>query len=134
MTARVWTREELDRVHPLPEGWAWHWDTTDEHWEALTFSGYFDEDGERVADGWCYVENDIPYNDGGTVQVVLAVILASKGLDSFDAMARAMETAANDNARRAATAFTDEHAARVEGMADAYEESFKMLRRGTVAG
>jgi hypothetical protein len=24
MSARVWTREELDRLHPLPEGWEWY--------------------------------------------------------------------------------------------------------------
>jgi hypothetical protein len=90
MSARVWTREELDRVHPLPKGdmdgfgprppWFWRVDPTG----PVAFSVCHSVDGEVWVDAagrLCSSDGDPPW------PVALAVILASQGLDSREAMA-----------------------------------------------
>jgi hypothetical protein len=88
---RVWTVEELDLVHPLPDGWSWKYEC-DSWWAVLGD----EDDAERAS---CFIWTDDRDRFGsaaGTLgchdapaDVALAVILASKGLDSMDAMARA---------------------------------------------
>jgi hypothetical protein len=130
MSDRVWTIEELDRVHPL-DGWAWAFDDQ-VGWYARTMHGNatvcIDLQGEVLA-LWGGTEKISPHRN-----VALAVILVSKGQDSMKAMADKLADVAKDNRARADRAYTDTHAARVEGMADAYEDVAAMLIRGTVAG
>jgi hypothetical protein len=110
MSARVWTREELDRVHPLPEGWAWRlWDG-----EPMACSGEL----EIFADG------DEVWGQGRGANmtalpsaVCIAVILASQGLDSREAMAAEMDSAADEDR---------------ECCAERLRYAADMLRRGTV--
>jgi hypothetical protein len=97
MSARVWTREELDRVHPLPEGWEWNTGkSVFRVWvEALNESGdciTIDENGDLMWRGLEYLPADL----------VLPVILASKGLDSFAELADAMDGVAAEHRRRSA--------------------------------
>jgi hypothetical protein len=70
MSARVWTREELDRVHPLPDGWRWEQGTA-ARWHAI-------DDSEARCFIWQWggigTDGDVP------ADVALAVILASKGV------------------------------------------------------
>lgn len=89
MTARVWTVEELDRVHPLPDGWRWHWDIIGLRWVAQATDASFDA---VVADG-----STVHLRDGidhrvypPPAAVALPVLLASKGLDSLGALADAL--------------------------------------------
>jgi hypothetical protein len=111
MTSRQWTREELDRVHPLPDGWEWaeilEPNICDQRWCAV----YGDDDPGRVSvtvEGFVEVDGeDVP------VAVALAVILASQGLDSLAAMADAMAMSDDDECCR--------------------EDVVDMLRRGRVA-
>ena len=84
MTARGWTREELDRVHPLPDGWAWRlWAG-----EPMACSGTLEifADGDEVwGQGRESSMTALP------CAVALAVILASRGCDSLAEMAGRLE-------------------------------------------
>lgn len=119
--SRVWTIEELDSVHPMPEPddetseWSWRIDPAHGP-EAV------DEDGARV-----YVDSigrlccdDI---DGGDRRVALAVILASMGMDSYEAMAAALE-------KRGDMRMSIEPL--WQGQGEGLHEAATMLRRGTV--
>jgi hypothetical protein len=106
MTAsRQWTREELDAVHPLPDGWEW-WECEDGRWSAFAYAG---------AEGGCHgdtvlVEDDtVCCRDGEDGKrypppwrVAVAVILASQGLDSREAMADALQVHVDEDASRLA--------------------------------
>ena len=115
MTARVWTCEELDRVHPLPEGWTWEWWEREQAWAICRAVGggwmYFDADGRPHTDVFA---GDPPR------EAVLALCLASKGLDSMEAMA--------DEVERFST--LHEQPAKYRSR---LREVAAMLRRGTVA-
>jgi hypothetical protein len=124
VSARVWTRAELDRVHPLPGGWEWSV-CRDGSAAAIYFRGgiiQVDDDGDLVGRDTEYLPS----------AVCLAVILASQGLDSREAMAAEFDRRAKDNRARAERAFTASMEIRQEGMADALDEAASMLRRGTV--
>lgn len=130
MTARVWTRKELDRVHQLPEGWAWElWGGSKQ--VAITADR---SQWATVRDGHLQSTDLCPDAD-----VSLAVILASKGLDSLGAMAAELErraVAADRDAKKVAqyTATDGEvDAAGYEGEAQGLRYAAAMLRRGTVA-
>lgn len=90
MTARVWTREELDRMHPLHEGWAWR-QAKDGRWYAIAL---YDSPGWEAGDVVEVLDGQVRRDDAGDdwwpapVDVALAVILASKGLDSLAEMLR----------------------------------------------
>lgn len=121
MTARVWTEAELDRVHPLPKGTAdgirnrppWFWRVDQTGPVAFTVAP---DDGCEV---WVDAGGRLCSSDGDPpADVALAVILASKGLDSMEAMAASLEDDADceDDLR-----------------ADRYlRKAAAMLRRGTV--
>ncbi len=124
MTARQWTREELDRVHPLPEGWAWRlWEG-----EPMACSGTLEvfADGSEVwGQGRESNMTSLP------VDVCLAVILASRGMDSLGAMADAMAVKADESLALSCQA-KDECELHI-GCASAWLDAAAMLRRGTVA-
>jgi hypothetical protein len=117
--ARQWTREELDRVHPLPDGWAWR-QRPNGSWCAT-----YAASGVRC-DVWVSAGSLIAMVEGATeplnfdppINVALPVILASKGLDSLGAMAAAMDTEGDLNGSSWAKV--------------AYRWCAAMLRRGTV--
>jgi hypothetical protein len=90
MTSRQWTREDLDRVHPLPDGWTWEQDYVGE-WCAANRTtkrrpGLVRLTDDGRLDGGVKLGPDelIP------ADVALAVILASQGLDSLAALADAV--------------------------------------------
>ena len=86
MIARVWTVEELDQVHPLPKGWVWR----------VRAGGLRAVRTGMVLRTVCVGENglttvgDMSDTHETPPEVALAVILASKGLDSNEALAAAM--------------------------------------------
>jgi hypothetical protein len=137
MTARVWTVEELDRVHPLPRGW--HWRIED--------GGVDDGDGYHLTavdpsdhDPFNDDDAEVWVLDGGLestrasipTDVALPVILASKGLDSREAMAAEIESAAKRVAVEAGSMPDFAHAAHEMGRARQAVAIAEMLRRGTV--
>jgi hypothetical protein len=127
---RQWTREALDAAHPLPRGWYWR----------------VDDDGADEGDGYHVIAVDPsdhdPFNDddaevwvldGGLestrasipVDIALAVILASLGMDSLGAMADAMKTRAE--ALRSGPIVSDADF----GESTGFRKCAAMLRRGT---
>jgi hypothetical protein len=84
MTARVWTVEELDRVHRLPEGWRWEYDEREWGWHARG-----PQNAIICVDGHCEVLAGCGGADSRAV--ALAVILASQGRESFEMLAQAVE-------------------------------------------
>lgn len=84
-TKREWTKDELDKVWPLPEGWVW---------ARIAF---------REDEGWCAeldCRNDSVWVSEGVVgiigeetplEVTLAVCMVALGLDSFATIADAMD-------------------------------------------
>jgi hypothetical protein len=133
MSARIWTREELDRVHPLP-GWRWH-QSPFGGWHAVAVTDEAEWDSGDVVDIVCGAVRCRSENgDTGLppCHVALAVILASQGLDSREAMADACGEQVRDNRHRAGHALTDEMEIRQDAMADAWHDAEAMLRRGTV--
>jgi hypothetical protein len=127
MTARVWTREDLDRVHPLPDGWEWDADPS-VGWYALHRSGSVcvDDSGDVLA-----LFNGTERFDSPAV-VCLAVILASQGMDSREAMATALDVLADAADAEMYEAAHTPASDRAEGRSDAFEVAAAMLRRGTV--
>jgi hypothetical protein len=114
MTDRIWTVEDLDRVHPIEdesdEGWTWK---LDEDGRPFAVNGdrariMVDSLGRLCCD-------DI---DGDNANVALAVILASKGLDSLEAMAVEVE-------RRVSNAT-------LGGLLGVWRDVVAMLRRGSI--
>jgi hypothetical protein len=129
MTARVWTREELDRVHPLPDGWTWAFD------ESVGWYGRHPGGATVCVDDFGDV---LALSFGTTIispcaAVTIPIILASQGLDSREAMADAMDARRDDMlARAAAAAALSELAAFAEGRAVQAAVDSAMLRRGQV--
>jgi hypothetical protein len=121
----------LDRVHPLPDGWAWAFDDSVD-WYARERRGHtvcVDERGNLVA-----LNNGTqPFEPNA--RVVLAVILASQGLDSREAMADALQAHVDEDASRLADVGPED---RTTGLvlaarANAAAAIVAMLRRGRVA-
>jgi hypothetical protein len=135
MTARQWTREALDAAHPL-DGWKW------KHGH----SGWY---AEAIADTQQWNAGDVVSARGGQVcrldanseywpaphDVAMAVILASRGMDSLGAMAAAAGGWAGDadaQAHAADIGNRPRDSARHDGEGAAFERCAAMLRRGTV--
>lgn len=142
MTARVWTVEELDWVHKLPDGWAWEIHGGKPRAMAAApdppidctgdWHVWVDDLGELASQAIgprCYREGETDHVDP-PADVALAVILASKGLDSLGAMADAMEreAAASDGAN----ARTNAQRSIACGIRQGLWSAIIMLRRGTV--
>lgn len=128
MSARVWTKEELDRVHPLHDGFEWRIDDDGQPFAAIVRPGgrwYF-------ACGWqgrCFLVRWEPT----PVEVVLAVALAIKGLDSYQAMAAAMgELAHRAEMKAERSRPCSEAEAEWATKQATWQEAAAMLRRGTV--
>lgn len=124
MTARQWTREELDRAHPdvKAEGWTW----------ALWDNGKTPVAMAADQSRWVVVVEGrlVCADEGGDLirplaSIALAVILASKGLDSLGAMADELDGFASHEGGDIST--TPQDAA-----SGAYRHAALMLRRGTV--
>ena len=91
MSTREWTEDELDRVWPLPEGWAWRRCERDGSFYALatTDANTWDEGevvhvyGEGTGFGACVrrVDRDLAIWPA-PIDVALAVIGAHMGRDS----------------------------------------------------
>jgi hypothetical protein len=132
VTARVWTVEELDRVHPLPEGWRWLTDDDGETWMAIA-----DNEMQEPA---CFVWDDgsLGCDEGVPLPVALAVILASQGRDSFKAMAAALDVEAENHLAWAGRVTptgalnTADQMRESAAVCDAYAHAAEMLRRGRV--
>lgn len=131
MTARVWTREELDRVHKMRGGWEWVHDS-ERQWHAMRVGRDGDwhvwvDECDTVCSMWLAGAYDPP------ADVALAVILASKGLDSYEAMAAAMEQRAEyfDDGARRVNRSGQTRAANLAS-AQSMRTCAEMLRRGTV--
>jgi hypothetical protein len=136
MSARVWTREELDRVHPLPDGWTWARELDDPLFARGPYGSSVSvcrESGDVVS---VIYDEQGRFNHFPPALVALAVILASQGLDSREAMADALD-------RRAVAADRDADVSgrHRDGEADsagyaceaqALRYAAAMLRRGTV--
>jgi hypothetical protein len=143
---RQWTIEELDRVHPLRDGWSW-----DVAFGAPPVARYgtgigslavYVDDGELVSEKMlpptgerfecmfgCKAANEGTSHEPPPADITLAVILASKGLDSREAMAAEVE---RESARLVpATADATAHCWAGYGR-DGLRRVAAMLRRGTV--
>jgi hypothetical protein len=133
MTSRQWTREELDRVHPLSEGWAWAYSER-LNWHAVAVVNV---PGRMADDTVAVVSGDVLRVDSYFPQlasVALAVILASHGLDSREAMADALQAHVDEDASRLADVGPED---RTTGLvlaarANAAAAIVAMLRRGRV--
>jgi hypothetical protein len=133
MTTRQWTKEELDRAHPLV-GWAWAY-RANGSWCARN------EENGRRRDVWvsgvghlvaeCSVPMGMPYSIDPPSDIALAVILASKGLDSLAAMARSLDDFAAF-VRKDADSSRLHVKATCVAQAELSEAVAAMLRRGTV--
>jgi hypothetical protein len=126
--ARQWTREELDRVHPLPEAdgfhilYAWEWCVAGPHVSAR------EVDTSEPNEVWVDGNGNLASSEGEPpASVALAVILASRGMDSREAMAAAMDTVAE---RVKAAPIASEE---MRGRAWQATAAAMMLRRGRVA-
>jgi hypothetical protein len=125
--ARIWTVDELTRVHPLPDGWEWAHDDS-VGWYA------HDNNGATVCVDYC---GDLLALWNGTTiispcaDVCLAVILASKGLDSYAAMVVEADREAAEWTTEAINPVTRRL---VTLGREALNRTADMLRRGTVAG
>ncbi len=85
-TKREWTKEELDRVWPLPEGWVWARVAFRED-EGWVWCAQLDwrNDSVWVSEGVVgFIGEETP------VEATLAVCMVALGLDSFAAIADAM--------------------------------------------
>lgn len=124
MTARVWTVEELDRVHALPSDWWWEIHGNDPVACCEAFEICADETevwGSSREAAMTSLHRD----------VALAVILASKGLDSLGAMAAEMDARAL--AYESTLPIADGAAkATVRAIIETYRKCAEMLYRGTV--
>lgn len=133
MTDRVWTLDKLAEVHPLPHGWAWG--QTNANGVPTWCARLDDEDECEVS---CFVwPNGNTVNDAAEapIAVLLAVILASKGLDSFEAMADALDGKAKSARLAGLAAHKSSKRAsgyREEGKWASLHEVAAMLRRGRV--
>jgi hypothetical protein len=137
MTTRTWTREELDRVHPLPEGCSWRFTYGGEL--AVVFT---DADGEFVevmfegGQVLASVAHGQPYGEDIHEGIALPLILASQGLDSREAMAKRLDELADVALARVAplaAAGRDERAYQADGDATGLRTGAAMVRRGRVA-
>lgn len=130
MSARVWTVEELDQVHPLPEGWVWI--------KSVDASGrWIADNGDACVEVDAHGRLTTSDVDGEDRDVVLAVILASKGLDSTEALAKALATLADEMGKRSQVGggFSDAlHAATARGRSVQAAEDAEMIRSGRVKG
>jgi hypothetical protein len=136
MSDRVWTVEELDIVHPLPKAEAVRY--------RYPYAWRVDSDGpvafevgpSEPDEVWVDARGHLASATGEPpADVALAVILASKGLDSMEAMAREMDTKAGEMTERSRVGggFSDTiHAAIAQGRAVQAVEDAATLRRGTV--
>jgi hypothetical protein len=129
MTARVWTIEELNRVHPLPEGWRWCLTLDKGKPFAMRKTVYAEV---TIIDG--RVEITVSPDDHPNVpdDVCLAVILASKGRDSFEHMANFVEGAAKSARDEANRSNDREEAIGFDARADERLAFSLLLRRGRV--
>ena len=139
MSARVWTRDELNRVWPLPDGWAWVESLTHEASQKvwMAFRDLADGCDEVFAvNGYLYQtrRGDGYYNPHAYfhVSVTMPVILASLGLDSPAAIAAVLDTEAHNHRES-----RERHGYRPDPTdatlaEDIYTHAAEMLRRGTV--
>lgn len=133
---REWTREELDRVHPLPEGWAWA-RRLNGSWFARHFANgarceVWVSAGSLIAAVYGAAE---PESIDPPVDVALPVILASKGLDSLGEMADEMALEAAKAKERARTHRLNRQTAMAysnDGQQSGLTAAAAMLRRGRV--
>ena len=135
MSARVWTRDELDRVWRLPEAdgkrilypWAWRVDSDG----PVAYEVGPSEPNEVWVD-----RGRLAAGDGEPpVEVALAVIGAHQGRDSPEWMAEALDDRAEmlHAKSKIGGGFSDVlHARQAAGQAIEAQRSAKMLRRGTV--
>ena len=103
MSTREWTEDELDRVWPLPDGWAWRRCERDGSFYALatTDANTWDEGdavevyGEGTGLGACVrrVDRDLAIWPA-PIDVALAVIGAHMGRDSPERLAQEVEQVA----------------------------------------
>jgi hypothetical protein len=134
MTPRVWTKKELDIVHPL-DGWTWVDDgvvyrrgQATQLWAAERI----DEDDAVSRVAVLHTDDSLYCDaDATPVDVILAVILVSKGRDSMKTISQEMDAradAAHDRVRR----LSGDMCCVAEGEATAYEDAAATLRRGKV--
>lgn len=139
--ARLWTSAELDRVHPLPDGWTWGYRPGGAICARRELSGRYRHDvwvDGRCIRSTCSMPMADPYHEDPPADVALAVVLASKGLDSYGAMAAALEVEARNHREWAGPTTPTGQANTADAMsesaavADAYDHAAKMLRSGVV--
>lgn len=118
MNERVWTRDELDDVWPLPDGWVWAWDGWT--WRAES-SGF-------VA---AWVDGNIDCHGGVPIEVVLAVASVALGFDSREKIAGALEKSGDLEERIGKAAGGTSIVTGMARCAEAYRCA-AVVRRGTV--
>lgn len=140
MSAREWTAGELNRVHPLPEGWTWSVMLPGRFSKALVGpvawrgASYVEVGvrGDLVVVNCSHDRADVP------ADVLIAVGLVSKGLDSLEAMARALDVEARNHREwggpttPTGRANTSGNMSESAAVADAFVFAATMLRRGKV--
>jgi hypothetical protein len=140
MSTRQWTREALDAAHPEVKAAGWEWIIEDGRPVAV----------EKLLDGrfhparidirtWPSEDNEHEHlhceKRPPPPSVALAVILASRGMDSLGGMADAMTTEATTHRTMAGMALDARKptvAQCAELMVEVYDKAAAMLRRGTV--
>lgn len=132
MSARVWTVDELNRVHPLPDGWVWRLD----HDGLIAAQGPIN-DARFVSVVWVGAACRLAVSHGciPPADVALAVILASRGWNSHEAMAAELDTRRDAVLKEAfdyAAKGEMEMSATCDGEANSYHETAAMLRRRRV--
>lgn len=137
---RVWTEEELDRVHPLPEGWLWSKRGLDTWcarkaggggWMDVWVAGRADAEPALLTE--CVLPIGIPKPFMPPIDVALAVILASKGLDSREVMVAEMRRLAHRAEMKAERSPScSEQEAEWAWQQATWQEAAAMLQRGMV--
>lgn len=131
---RQWTIEELDRVHPLPDGWVWRMNNRTPCAEATVSSDTWDAGdlvmiyGEGTGLGACVqrVDRDCDVWPA-PVDIALAVLLASKGLDSTAHLVKCLRAERERCRAKLDEETTAYNHARYEGRIHATEIVLRML-------
>ena len=122
VTDRVWTKEELERVWPLPDGWTW---TRDMGWMAIWKGGGLvgvDASGHLLAS----------FTSGIPLAVSLAVVSVALGLDSREDIAAAIVKSGDIEERIGKAAGGTSIITGMARAAEAYRCA-EMVRRGRVS-
>lgn len=136
MHEREWTREELDRVWRLPEGWVWSNERDPKGYLRATDSGWHARRLDGFDSVWVWPEGLVgSMSDDPPAVVMLAVCEVALGLDSRETIAASFDKHAEEMAAKSKVGggYSDIlHAREAAGRAIEAQRCAAVVRRGTV--